>query len=92
MINSASKSKLEVKEDKHRGVFIQNCTEVSVSSPEQMLKTMDSGSNNRKVAYTGMNDKSSRSHSLFIIYLFQKNKAKDSTKQSKFYFVDLAGS
>ena len=53
---------------------------------------MYNGSQNRKVAFTGMNDKSSRSHSLFIIHLFQKNIKKDSTKTSKLYFVDLAGS
>ena len=57
-----------------------------------MLKTMDSGSQNRKVAFTGMNERSSRSHSLFIVHIFQKNLKKDSTKQSKLYFVDLAGS
>jgi kinesin family protein 5 len=53
---------------------------------------MDSGSQNRKVAFTGMNERSSRSHSLFIIHLYQKNLKKDNTKQSKLYFVDLAGS
>jgi kinesin family protein 5 len=57
-----------------------------------MLKTMDNGASNRKVAFTGMNERSSRSHSLFIIYINQKNVKKDSTKQSKLYFVDLAGS
>lgn len=57
-----------------------------------MLKTMDSGSMNRKVAFTGMNQRSSRSHSLFIIHVNQKNLKKDSSKQSKLYFVDLAGS
>jgi len=36
-------------------VFIQNCTEINVGSSEQMLKTMDNGAANRKVAFTGMN-------------------------------------
>ena len=53
---------------------------------------MDKGSSNREVAFTGMNERSSRSHSLFIIHVYQKNLKKDSTKQSKLYFVDLAGS
>ena len=57
-----------------------------------MLKTMDNGAMNRKVAFTGMNQRSSRSHSLFVIYVNMKNVKKDSTKQSKLYFVDLAGS
>ncbi len=58
-----------------------------------MLKTIDSGAQNRKVAFTGMNEKKlERSHSLFIVQLSQKNLKKDSSKQSKPYFVDLAGS
>jgi kinesin family protein 5 len=92
VIITASKAKLEIKEDRQRGIFIQNCTELSVSSAENMLRTMDTGSQNRKVAFTGMNERSSRSHSLFIVHLSQKNLKKDNTKQSKLYFVDLAGS
>lgn len=57
-----------------------------------MLKVMNNGSQNRKVAFTGMNERSSRSHSLFIIHVSQKHLQKDSTKQSRLYFVDLAGS
>jgi kinesin family protein 5 len=57
-----------------------------------MLKVMNNGAQNRKVAFTGMNERSSRSHSLFIIHVAQKNTKKDSTKQSRLYFVDLAGS
>jgi len=53
---------------------------------------MDNGSQNRKVAFTGMNERSSRSHSLFVVHIHQKNIKKDSTKESKLYFVDLAGS
>ena len=39
-----------------------------------------------------MNAKSSRSHSLFIVTIFQRNSITDSTKAGKLYFVDLAGS
>ncbi len=63
-----------------------------VGSSEQMMKVMNNGSQNRKVAFTGMNENSSRSHSLFIIHVAQKHLKKDSTKQSRLYFVDLAGS
>jgi kinesin family protein 5 len=47
---------------------------------------------NRKIAFTGMNEKSSRSHSIFIVHLHQKDTKKGSTKMAKLYFVDLAGS
>jgi kinesin family protein 5 len=39
-----------------------------------------------------MNDKSSRSHSIFLLNVHQKNIKNDSSKVSKLYFVDLAGS
>jgi hypothetical protein len=50
-----SKNKLEVKEDKQRGIFIQDCKEIYVASVTEMLNTMKSGSLNRRVAFTGMN-------------------------------------
>ena len=39
-----------------------------------------------------MNERSSRSHSLFAINLTIKNIEMDSSSVSKLYFVDLAGS
>lgn len=57
-----------------------------------MLAVMKTGANNRTIAATRMNENSSRSHSLFLVNLFQKNLKTDSHKHSKLYFVDLAGS
>lgn len=48
------------------------------------------GNNSRSVASTRMNEKSSRSHSLFILQVLTKTPT--GTKHSKLYFVDLAGS
>jgi hypothetical protein len=39
-----------------------------------------------------MNERSSRSHSLFYLQIFKKNLINDTTTISKLYFVDLAGS
>jgi kinesin family protein 5 len=39
-----------------------------------------------------MNERSSRSHSIFILTIFQRNTKSDSTKAGKLYFIDLAGS
>jgi kinesin family protein 5 len=39
-----------------------------------------------------MNEKSSRSHSIFILTLYQKNTKTDASKLGKLYFCDLAGS
>ena len=59
---------------------------------EEMRDVFKCGSENRKIGATAMNDKSSRSHSLFIVTIFQKDSKTDSTKTGKLYFVDLAGS
>lgn len=50
------------------------------------------GSANRTIAATRMNDRSSRSHSLFYLQVFKKNLLTDTTTISKLYFIDLAGS
>jgi len=39
-----------------------------------------------------MNEESSRSHSLFIIHIHQKNTVDQGSKGGKLYLVDLAGS
>lgn len=53
---------------------------------------MRRGSNNRVVAYTNMNAESSRSHSLVMITITQKNVDTGAAKSGKLYLVDLAGS
>ena len=61
-------------------------------SKHDMMKVMKQGAENRSVAATRMNENSSRSHSIFLMTVIQKNTETDTTKSSKLYFVDLAGS
>lgn len=61
--------KLDVKEDKNKGVFVAGLTQVIVQSIPEMEKQMLFGTNNRKTASTAMNAESSRSHSIFTIYI-----------------------
>lgn len=89
---TAKKSNLQVKEDKGKGIYVNDCTEVYVTNPEEMFEVMRAGSRNRSVAATRMNDKSSRSHSIFILTVYQKNTKLDNAKLGKLYFCDLAGS
>ena len=65
-----------------------------VNSIEEMEKAMNFGNNNRKTASTKMNARSSRSHSIFQIYL-ETASMKDGQqviKAGKLNLVDLAGS
>jgi kinesin family protein 5 len=80
--NLARKNNLHIKEDKSKGIFIQDVTEVYVSSAEQMKQVHKSGAENRTMAATRMNERSSRSHSIFVLYVSQKDTKTETTKQS----------
>jgi len=88
----ADKSNLQIKESKTRGIYVQDATEIYVTSAAEMSSAMKMGSANRTIAATRMNERSSRSHSLFYLQVFKKNLLTDTTTISKLYFIDLAGS
>ncbi|TDH68568.1 hypothetical protein CCR75_005663 [Bremia lactucae] len=87
-----SKVNLQVREDAQRGIFVEGMTEMCVTSAMELLAAMRAGAANRAVAATGMNEGSSRSHSVFMVTLFQRNLENQATKAGKLYLVDLAGS
>lgn len=87
-----SKVNLQVREDAQRGIFVEGMTETCVTSDDELLTTMREGAANRAVAATGMNEGSSRSHSVFMVTLFQRHVESGATKTGKLYLVDLAGS
>ena len=62
-----------VKEEKGKGIYVSDATEVYVTNPEEMFEVMRAGSKNRSIAATRMNEKSSRSHSIFLLTIYQKN-------------------
>ena len=63
-----------------------------MSSTDEMMQVMNAGSCNRSVAATRMNAVSSRSHSIFLVTVQQKNTKTDTSKQGKLFCCDLAGS
>lgn len=87
-----NKENLKIHEDKTRGVFIAELTEVYVSSAGEVHELMKVGLDNRKVGHTDMNEVSSRSHSLFSLVITQTNKRDYISKTGKLYLIDLAGS
>ena len=62
-----TKTNMQIKQDKVRGIFIGDVTERYISSQEEIIDIMKIGNDNRKVASTKMNDQSSWSHSLFLM-------------------------
>jgi len=86
------KDNLRVREDPNKGVWVEGATEVYCSCDEDVMNVLRVGQASRSVAHTNMNSESSRSHSICIITISQKNIKTGSSKSGRFYLVDLAGS
>ena len=61
--------RLDLKENPQKGVFVKDLCIVTVKSIREIEQMMKQGNSLRKVGQTAMNDTSSRSHSLFTIYI-----------------------
>jgi kinesin family protein 3/17 len=60
---------LTIREDKEKGVFVENLSEWVVEKPSEIFELLKKGMALRTTAPTKINDLSSRSHAVFIIYL-----------------------
>lgn len=83
---------LNIREDKVKGIYIEDLTEHYVACEEEVLDLMKCGSENRTIGQTKMNEHSSRSHSIFIMTIYQNNLKSMIAKTGKLFLVDLAGS
>ena len=63
--------KLDLREDKNKGVYVSDLSMITVKSVSEISGLMDVGNSARHVGETAMNATSSRSHSLFTIYIEQ---------------------
>ncbi|ETW06755.1 hypothetical protein H310_02917 [Aphanomyces invadans] len=84
---------LEIKEHSVLGIYVKDLQERVVESREEVIELMALGASNRTVGYTNMNSESSRSHSIFVIKIHQKDSSDESKNVfAKVNLVDLAGS
>ncbi|OCH94990.1 kinesin heavy chain [Obba rivulosa] len=83
---------LQVHEEKSRGVYVKNLSDYYVSSAREVYEIMRQGGAARVVSSTNMNAESSRSHSIFLITIQQRNTESGAQKTGNLYLVDLAGS
>lgn len=65
---------LAVREDPKAGVFVENLTSHRVYNLDTLLHYLNLGEKHKSVAATGMNDRSSRSHTIFRITVERKKK------------------
>lgn len=96
---------IKLREDSKRGVYATPLKEEIVQSPTQLLRVIARGDNNRRVAGTQFNARSSRSHAVVQIVVESRDRAPpsagDMTRQtlpaggvrvSTLSLIDLAGS
>ncbi|KAH9825974.1 Kinesin heavy chain [Teratosphaeria destructans] len=83
---------LPVHEDKARGVYVKGLHEFYVGSVAEVYQVLERGGQARMVAATNMNQESSRSHSIFLIEVMQKNTETGAARSGRLFLVDLAGS
>lgn len=83
---------LQIHEEKTKGVYVKGLSDYYVGGQEDVYEIMRQGSNARVVSSTNMNAESSRSHSIFLLTIQQKNTDTGSQKTGNLYLVDLAGS
>ena len=92
--SSSSSGPCSLREDSEKGVFLEGNVYHPLECEYDAYKLFLDGTRNRTVAETSMNRESSRSHSVFTIYLQSRYSNGESTdiRESRFNLVDLAGS
>ena len=101
------RTNLAIREDKRRGVYVENLTEWVARSPEEAEGLLRRGAELRATASTAANQASSRSHAVFILVVEQSEKMevgcaepsggnevedRERFRCGKLFLVDLAGS
>jgi hypothetical protein len=89
---------VKIREHPDLGIYVEPLCELSVKNPDDIFRLLDQGNKVRRVASTQMNERSSRSHSVFTVKIQQKTAVeedgvrRETALASKLNLVDLAGS
>jgi kinesin family protein C1 len=87
------RKKLDIRHDMQKGkTIITDVTTVQLDSPEMVESILKRAASNRSVAATKANERSSRSHSVFILKLIGENYITGERSEGTLNLVDLAGS
>ncbi|OJJ47311.1 hypothetical protein ASPZODRAFT_151816 [Penicilliopsis zonata CBS 506.65] len=87
------RKKHEIRHDMQRGkTFITDVNTVRLETPEMVESILQRAAANRSVAATKANERSSRSHSVFILKLIGTNSVTGERSEGTLNLVDLAGS
>eukprot|EP01060_Flectonema_neradi_P032843 TRINITY_DN5324_c1_g1_i1.p1 TRINITY_DN5324_c1_g1~~TRINITY_DN5324_c1_g1_i1.p1 ORF type:complete len:592 (+),score=90.26 TRINITY_DN5324_c1_g1_i1:1646-3421(+) len=100
LLKASEYASLRVRQHPVKGVFVEGIERVSVSSWDECEEVINRGNQQRVTASTSMNEKSSRSHAVFIINvtidenvkLSKNGRITSSQRTAVINLVDLAGS
>ncbi|XP_069038376.1 centromere-associated protein E isoform X6 [Lepisosteus oculatus] len=100
LVDSTKRKPLEIREGINRTVYVADLTEEVVVSASQVLEWIKKGEKNRHYGDTKMNQRSSRSHTIFRMILESRERSDPSSGEiadqavmvSHLNLVDLAGS
>jgi len=84
--------KYEIKHNQNGTTTILDLTNVEVQTADKVLHLLKKASENRAVGETNCNERSSRSHSVFILKLSGHNTITDEKCEGVLNLIDLAGS
>jgi len=87
--------KLELKENPECGVYVKGLSSVVTKNATEIEHVMNLGNQSRSVGFTNMNERSSRSHAIFVITVECSETGpdgEDHIRVGKLNMVDLAGS
>ncbi|XP_051557983.1 centromere-associated protein E isoform X4 [Myxocyprinus asiaticus] len=99
LCDSWKRKPLEIREGNYKNVYVADLTEEMVTSPEQVLSWITKGEKNRHYGKTKMNQRSSRSHTIFRMILESRERSDPASGEnaegaiivSHLNLVDLAG-
>lgn len=84
--------KVQLREDEDGNTKLRNLSINVAEKVEDALNLLFLGDTNRQVAETPMNDASTRSHCMFILWVDSSHRESDTVRRAKLHLVDLAGS
>ena len=86
---------LQMRGTKNNSFFVEGATVIECKHPNEVVEILLKGNKNRKVGSHELNKDSSRSHSIFTVYVISESLSEEGQimkKYGKVSLVDLAGS
>ncbi|XP_025090742.1 kinesin-like protein KIF12 isoform X2 [Pomacea canaliculata] len=98
LLNNSHKRYLSVRWSKNKGFYVENLFTVECETLDDLMAVLEEGLKNRQTGSHGLNEFSSRSHSVLTVTIDSETQPDTEdeslyvTKRGKLSFVDLAGS